>query len=76
MIEFGFLFSMALSVGFFLGWVMAVIIGDKVFKLSWSVDWEKILMPALLLSLLCLATIMISSWRALKARPRELLSDS
>jgi predicted lysophospholipase L1 biosynthesis ABC-type transport system permease subunit len=76
MIEFGFLFSMALSVGFFLGWVMAVLIGDKVFKLAWSVDWNKILMPALLLSLLCLATIVISSWRALKARPRELLSDS
>ncbi|MFP5386707.1 MAG: ABC transporter permease, partial [Bacteriovoracia bacterium] len=74
--EFGALFLSAMGLGLFLGWLIAQIIGKEVFKISPSVDWSRILFPALLLTVLCLATILISSWRAVKARPRELLSDS
>lgn len=74
--EFGALFLGALGLGLFLGWFIAVQIGREVFKISPTVDWERIFYPALLLTILCLATILISSWRAVKAKPRELLSDS
>jgi putative ABC transport system permease protein len=74
--EFGTLFLSALSLGLFLGWLIAQLIGREVFKLSPTVDWARIFYPALLLTVLCLATILISSWRAVSARPRELLSDS
>jgi putative ABC transport system permease protein len=74
--EFGTLFFGAMSLGLFLGWLIAQLIGREVFKLPLSVDWLRLLYPALLLSVLCLATILVSSWRAVKARPRELLSDS
>ena len=74
--EFGTLFLSAMGLGLFLGWGIAQLIGREVFKLSPSVDWERILYPALLLTILCLATILISSWRAVRAKPRELLSDS
>jgi putative ABC transport system permease protein len=76
LIEFGFLFLLAMAVGFFLGWLMAIIIGREVFKLGWSINWEMIFYPGLFLSVLCLVTILISSWNAVKAKPRELLSDS
>lgn len=76
LIEFGSLFLVAMGVGFFLGWLMAVIIGQEVFKLTWSVDWERMFYPGAFLTILCLGTILISSHKALKARPRELLSDS
>ncbi len=76
LIEFGFLFLLALGVGFFLGWLMAIIIGREVFKLGWSINWSMIFYPGLLLSILCLVTILFSSWNAVKAKPRELLSDS
>lgn len=76
LIEFGFLFLFAMAVGFFLGWLMAIIIGREVFKLGWSINWEMIFYPGLFLSVLCLVTILISSWKAVKAKPRELLSDS
>ena len=55
---------------------MAVIIGREVFKMGWSINWDMIFYPGLFLSILCLITILISSWKAVKARPRELLSDS
>ncbi len=74
--EFGALFLSAMGLGLFLGWLIAQVIGREVFKLSPSVDWYRLLYPALLLTILCLATILISSWRAVKAQPRELLSDS
>jgi putative ABC transport system permease protein len=74
--EFGTLFLSALTLGLFLGWLIAQLIGREVFKLSASVDWSRLLYPAALLTILCLATILISSWRAVSARPRELLSDS
>lgn len=76
LIEFGFLFLLAMTVGFFLGWLMAVIIGREVFKMGWSINWVMIFLPGLFLSVLCLVTILISSWSAVKAKPRELLSDS
>lgn len=76
LIEFGFLFVLAMGIGFFLGWLMAVIIGREVFKLGWSINWEMIFYPGLLLSILCLVTILISSWSAVRAKPRELLSDA
>lgn len=74
--EFGALFLSAMSLGLFLGWLMAQVVGKEVFKLSPSVDWGRILYPAGLLTVLCLVTILASSWRAVRARPRELLSDS
>lgn len=74
--EFGSLFFTAMSLGLFLGWLIAQLIGKEVFKLSFSVDWMRIIYPALFLTVLCLATILISSWRAVRAKPRELLSDS
>jgi putative ABC transport system permease protein len=74
--EFGALFMSALSLGFFLGWLIAQVIGKEVFKLSMSVNWEKIFVPGGLLTVLCLGTILLSSWRAVRSRPRELLSDS
>jgi putative ABC transport system permease protein len=76
LIEFGFLFLLAMAVGFFLGWLMAVIIAREVFKMGWGINWEMIFYPGLFLSVLCLVTILISSWNAVKAKPRELLSDS
>lgn len=74
--EFGALFLGAMSLGLFLGWLIAQLIGKEVFKLSFSVDWMRIIYPAVFLTILCLATILISSWRAVRAKPRELLSDS
>jgi putative ABC transport system permease protein len=76
LIEFGSLFILAMSLGFFLGWLMAQIMGKEVFKLAISLDLSGVILPALLLTILCLATILISSWRAVQAKPRELLSDS
>ena len=76
MIEFGFVFILAMSVGFFLGWLMAIIIGREAFKLEWSIDLGRIIYPGLLLTILCLGTILISSWKAVRSKPRELLSDS
>lgn len=75
-IEFCFIFLLAMSVGFFLGWLMAILIGREVFKLDWSINWPMMIYPGLFLSVLCLVTILISSWKAVKAKPRELLSDS
>ncbi|MCM2349151.1 MAG: FtsX-like permease family protein [Bacteriovoracaceae bacterium] len=74
--EFGVLFLSAMTLGLFLGWMIAQIVGREVFKLALSVDWDRLLYPAGLLTILCLVTIMASSWRAVRARPRELLSDS
>jgi putative ABC transport system permease protein len=76
LVEFGFLFFFATSFGFALGWLIAVLIGHEVFKIPWGIDWQKLIYPGLILSILCLVTILASSWRALKAKPRELLSDS
>ena len=76
LIEFGFLFLLATGIGFFLGWLMAIIIGHEVFKLDWSIHWGRILYPGLFLSVLCLVTILLSSRKAVRAKPRELLSDS
>lgn len=75
-IEFGLLFLSALTIGLGLGWLMAQLIGLEIFKLSWSVDWGRLLYPGLLLIILCLGTILLSSWHALRSKPRELLSDS
>jgi putative ABC transport system permease protein len=75
-LEFGFLFFVAMMVGFFLGGAMAVVIAKEVFKLNAPLDLGKFLFPGLLLSGLCLVTIIASSWRPLSAKPRELLSDS
>jgi putative ABC transport system permease protein len=74
--EFGLLFFLAMGLGFFLGWAMALLIGREVFKLTWSLDWERVFYPGLGLTILCLMTIILSSWRAIRAKPRELLSDS
>ncbi len=75
-VEFGFLFFLATGLGFGLGWLIAVLIGHEVFKIPWGVDWQKMIYPGFILSILCLVTILASSWRAIQAKPRELLSDS
>lgn len=73
--EFGLLFVCALSFGFFLGWLLAQILGQEIFKTAWSMDWPRLIIPASVLVVLCLATILFSSWRAVRSKPRELLSD-
>lgn len=75
-LEFGSLFGAAMGLGLFLGWLIAQLIGREVFKLTFSVDWGRIIVPGFVLTILCLATILISSWRVVRAKPRELLSDS
>ncbi len=75
-VEFGFLFILAASVGFLIGWLIAITIGIQIFKLSWSVDLYRMVVPAVSLSIMCLVTILVASWRAVAVRPRELLSDS
>lgn len=76
LIEFGALFILALIVGMTFGWLIAQMIGKEVFKLPYQVDWERLLLPALFLTILCLVTILLASWRAVRAQPRELLSDA
>ncbi|HXH30726.1 MAG TPA: FtsX-like permease family protein [Bacteriovoracaceae bacterium] len=76
LLEFGTLFLSAMGLGFFLGWLLAQFIGKEIFKLPFSVEWSRVFIPAAALSVLCLATILLSSWRALNAKPRELLSDN
>jgi predicted lysophospholipase L1 biosynthesis ABC-type transport system permease subunit len=76
LLEFGSLFAVSASLGFFLGWLMASLLGQEIFKLEWEMDWQRLFYPALILSVLCLFTILISSWRAVNSKPRELLSDS
>jgi len=73
--EFGLVFFLAMSLGFFLGWAMAQAIGIEVFKLSFSVDWARVFIPGLILMIVCLVTILGSSWQAVRAKPRELLSE-
>lgn len=74
--EFGSLFFISLSVGLFLGWAMANLLGQEVMRLPWSTDVEKMLVPGVVLSVLCLLTILISSWRAVSLKPRQLLADT
>lgn len=74
--EFGFLFLISMTLGFSLGWAMANIIGKEIFKLPWSIDWVRVIVPVICLIILCLTTILVSSWRAVRSKPRELLSDS
>jgi putative ABC transport system permease protein len=73
--EFGALFLSAMLLGLFLGWLLAQVIVIEIFKISPSFDWGRVIYPGLLLTILCLATILLSSWRAVRANPRELLSD-
>ena len=74
--EFGSLFLLSLLLGFFLGWLMANLLGQEVMRLPWSTDGEKMLIPGLILSVLCLSTILVSSWRAVRLKPRQLLADT
>ncbi len=76
LLEFGTLFFLSMGLGLFLGWAGALVIGREVFKLSISIDWMRIFVPFFSLSILCLATILLSSWKALRGKPRELLSDA
>lgn len=74
--EFGSLFFTSLILGLFLGWAMANLLGQEVMRLPWSTDTEKMLLPLGVLSVLCLLTILISSWRAVRMKPRQLLADT
>lgn len=74
--EFGSLFLLSLILGFFLGWAMANLLGQEVMRLPWSTDLEIMIVPAVLLTILCLLTILVSSWRAVRLKPRQLLADT
>jgi putative ABC transport system permease protein len=74
--EFGSVFLLSLVLGFFLGWLMANLLGQEVMRLPWSTDAGKMILPGILLSILCLLTILVSSWRAVRLKPRELLADT
>jgi putative ABC transport system permease protein len=74
--EFGSLFLLSLILGFFLGWLMANLLGQEVMRLPWSTDAEIMLFPGMVLSVLCLLTILVSSWRAVRLKPRQLLADT
>lgn len=74
--EFGTIFLSATILGLCLGWLIAQIIAVEVFKLSLSVDWSRLAQTWVVLSMLCLGTIILSSWRAVQTKPRVLLSDS
>ncbi len=76
MLEFGSLFTAAGTLGFFTGWLIAQVIGIEVFKVSLSVDWPRLIIPGIFLSILCLMTVLVASWRATEVRPRQLLADS
>jgi putative ABC transport system permease protein len=75
-LEFGSLFILSLSLGFFLGWAMANLLGQEIMRLPWSTDGKIMLIPGLILVVLCLLTILVSSWRAVRLRPRQLLADT
>lgn len=74
--EFGSLFLLSLVLGFFLGWLMANLLGQEVMRLPWSTDGEKMILPGIVLIVLCLLTILVSSWRAVRLKPRQLLADT
>lgn len=75
LVEFGLIFFLALILGFFLGWGLAQILGHEVFKLEMQIDLMRIFVPMLAISILCLATLLFSSWHVLKSSPRELLKE-
>lgn len=74
--EFGSLFFLSISTGLFLGWLLAQIICEEAFKLSWSVDILRLVAPGATLIVLCLVTVFVSSVGALRAQSKVLLSDS
>jgi putative ABC transport system permease protein len=74
--EFGAIFFSATGLGLVLGWLLAQLIAREVFKLSFSVDWLRLTGTWMLLSLLCLGTIFLASWRAVQTKPRVLLSET
>jgi putative ABC transport system permease protein len=74
--EFGTLFLTSLGLGLFLGWLLSQVIGREVFKLSLGVDWMGIFLPAVFISLLCLLSFLLASWRSVREKPMVLLSDS
>lgn len=74
--EFGSIFFSALGLGLALGWIISQILAQEIFRLDWEIDWTRILYPGAFLTILCLATIYIASWRVVKASPRELLSET
>lgn len=76
LLEFGVLFLAATGLGLLLGWLMAQVLGKEVFKLPFTLDITGLALPGVSLTILCLMTILISSWRAVRAKPKELLSDS
>lgn len=75
-VEFGLLFSAAMSVGFTLGWGIAQVIGREAFKLPLGINWIRLIIPACALSTLCLLTILLASFRATRNPARELLADA
>lgn len=76
LLEFGSLFFLSISTGLFLGWLLAQVICEEAFKLSWSVDIVRLLAPGGALIVLCLVTVLVSSLNALKAQSKVLLSDA
>ena len=74
--EFGSLFLLSLGLGFSLGILMSNLLGQEIMRLPWSIDLKMMILPGVLLSVLCLLTILISSWRAVRMKPRQLLADT
>ncbi len=75
LIEFGSLFFVAMSMGLGLGWLIAQVLGREIFKLGLTIDWMRMFVPGVFLLTLCTLTILVSSWRIVEAKPRELLSQ-
>jgi putative ABC transport system permease protein len=75
LIEFGSLFFVAMSMGLGLGWGIAQLLGREIFKLGLTIDWVRLFVPGCFLLALCTLTILMSSWRIVEAKPRELLSQ-
>ena len=73
--EFGTLFALAMTMGLVLGWLIALALGIEIFKLGLTIDWPRMVYPGIFLLTLCGLTILMSSWRIVEAKPRELLAD-
>lgn len=74
-IEFGAIFLLAIICGFTTGIGLASLIGKEVFKVGPIFEFSHLMPPFFGLSVICLITIILASRKAVKANPRELLSD-
>jgi len=76
LIEFGTIFLLAILSGFLAGAGLAILIGNEVFKVTPMIDFMLFVKPFIGLSVMCLVTIILTSTKATKVSPGELLSDN